>query len=153
MKQIIRLQKRLLWAKFILFLAGFVVFLGMAGNSKHITTAKDKIIQKLSMIESTYRSENITKFDSCLDNDFPNSENFKTLLQDEFLSKKELEINFIIDSVLTEDNKIFVYLHWFKKYRNLTGEFFKQEGSSRFVFSEYSDSLKLLYIEGTNPFY
>lgn len=88
-----------------------------------------------------------------LDNGFERSLEFIDSLQRHFLSIKETDIEFVVDTVTSEKEKISVRLHWFKKTIDNSGVFIKTKGSAQFVFRDTAEGLKLLYIRQDNPFF
>jgi hypothetical protein len=104
-------------------------------------------------IESAYESRNLENMTDLLDKDYNDRLEFKSSLEDYFLSVKELQIHFVIDSSLSEGDKINVHLHWFKKSVNNSGGFSKSQGSSQLTFKNTGEGLKLFYIHQDNPFY
>ena len=104
-------------------------------------------------LESAYESRNPGNMAVQLDKDYEGRLAFQSSLEDFFLSVKELQIHFVIDSSLSQGDKINVRLHWFKKSVNNSGGFNKSQGSSQFIFKNTQEGLKLLYIRQDNPFY
>jgi len=111
------------------------------------------IEQMLSDIETAYMSRSVNMMSDLLDKDYENLLNFKSALESFFLNVKELQIYFVVDTILVEKNKVSVRLHWFKKVIDNSGAFKKIQGSSQLVFRNSDGGLKLLYWRGDNPFY
>jgi len=120
-------------------------------NTSWSTKTKVKVF--LHRMESAYAAESLAGFYLLLDRDFENFLSFKNSLQDEFLNKKNLNVKFYLDTILTEDDKVFSRIHWYKKYSNLSGSLFKTKGSSEFLFIAKPEKLVLKYIRGDNPFF
>ncbi len=138
----------------LLVISALFFIIGMTRAPKpEKANLKDAVSAELSQIETTYASENLPAFITFLDKAFEGFGDFKDSLQDEFLNKKNLELKFIVDSILEEDDKILVKLHWFKKYTDPSGKLLKVKGESQFVFFRDSEGLKLLSIRGNNPFF
>ncbi|UCG35445.1 MAG: hypothetical protein JSW17_01195 [Candidatus Omnitrophota bacterium] len=144
--------KKLISLVFILGLGFF--FLAMAPRPFEGEKASDQSVDGVfSDISFAYTSEDFISFVSLLDRDFEDLGNFKDALQEEFLSKKNLELRFVVDSVLQEKDRIFVRLHWFRKSTTSSGVISKTKGKSQFIFRQTPQGLKLLYIRGNNPFF
>ena len=132
--------------------------LGMAQAPQQNATAQEEITktsveETIANTEAAYVSRSVTEMMELLDKNYEGWLNFKSNLQDYFFSVKYLQVYFVIDSFLTEADKVSVRLHWFKKAIDNAGAFSKTQGSSQFVFTKYALGLKLFYIRGENPFY
>jgi hypothetical protein len=143
----------------IICLLGTIFLLGMLSAPKNIPAAsaegpnKASIDTAIADLESVYESRNPENMAAVLDKDYEGRLAFQSSLEDYFLSVKELQIHFVIDSFLGEGDKVDVRLHWFKKSVNNSGGFSKSQGSSQFTFKNTKEGLKLLYIRQDNPFY
>ena len=116
-------------------------------------TTKSQLESTFADIESAYESRNISDMMDLLDKNFEGWLDFKTSLQDYFFTFRNLQIHFVIDTYLTEKDKVNIRLHWFKKTMTSSGAFAKNQGSSEFIFKQAPEGLKLLYIRGDNPFF
>lgn len=117
------------------------------------SSVRSQTEQTLGVIKAAYESEKLPDFMELLDKDFEDRLNFQANLQNYFINTKDNEISFVIDSLLINQDKISVRLHWFKKSTTNTGFFSKTQGSSHFVFYKYPSGLKLVYIRKDNPFF
>jgi len=116
-------------------------------------TLKRDIEVALSDIEYAYESRSVPAMKDLLDNDFEGRLEFIDSLQSYFLSVKEIQIHFVIDTLTSEKEKVSARLHWFKKTVDNSGVFGKKEGSAQLVFRNNPEGLKLLYIRQDNPFF
>jgi hypothetical protein len=132
--------------------------LGMSGAPQQASTTEDELTktaveEAMANIEYTYASRHTSEMMDVLDKNFEDWLGFKSSIENHFLSVKELQIHFVVDSFLTEADKVSVSFHWFKKTIDNSGAFSKTEGRSQFVFHTTPGGLKLLYIRGDNPFF
>jgi len=153
------MRKRIsLFIILVLTAMGCVFCLGMDRNPKQNSAVnkeeyKDSVEEALFNFEKVYQRRNVQEFMDLLDEDFEVRLEFIDRLQSHFLAVKELEIHFVIDSVLSAGDKINVRLHWFKKTVDNSGVFNKSQGNSQFTFKSYPKGLKLFSIRQDNPFF
>ena len=151
-----RFQSKLILLS-LFFLLPF--FLGMSLVSKSAPAASSeeqvriKTDQVLVNLKSAYELESLPDFTGILDRDFENQLTFQSNLENYFISHKNSELIIITDAVLINKDKVSVRLHWFKKFFTNSGVFNKSQGSSQFVFKQYPEGLKLIYIRQDNPFF
>ncbi len=115
----------------------------------------DEAEAALTDLSSAYESRDVETFMGRLDGAFEGRLEFKAAIQDKFFSSKNLEIKFVVDSVLTDKvwgDRISVRSHWFKKAIDPAGRFSKTKGYSQLVFKRTPGGLTLLHIRGDNPF-
>jgi hypothetical protein len=123
-------------------------------NQSHSEQVSDEEVRDaLGAIKSAYESRDIMMMMDTLDRDFAGWLEFKNAITNTFFSTKQLEILFVLDSCLTDKDRVNARLHWFKKTINLTGTFTKTEGSSQFIFKKSRGGLKLYALSGDNPFF
>ena len=145
-------------AVFISFILTMCLGTGMSGAVQQTAVTEDELTKSaveeaMANIEYAYASRNILTMTDSLDKNFEGWLSFKSSIQNEFLSVKEQQIHFVIDTFLTEADKVSVRHHWFKKTIDNSGSFSKSEGQSEFVFNNTPGGLKILYIRGDNPFF
>ena len=124
-----------------------------AKGAPGVDTAKKDVESALADIAYACESRSVPGIRGLLYKDFEGRLKFIDSLQSHFLSVKEIQINFVIDTVTSEKEKVSVRLHWFKKTIDNSGAFSKIEGASQFVFRKTSEGLKLFYIRQDNPFF
>jgi hypothetical protein len=146
-----RLKKLSIFKNLILLLLSFV-FLGMTRLPQGINLKK-KLSHTLTQMANVYSQEDLKTFLSFLHKNFENFGEFKYNLEKEFLNKKNLELKFVIDSILKDKNFILVKLHWFKKYMDNYGRLKKKKGKSSFLFKYTPSGYKIFRLEGDNPFF
>ena len=146
MRQITKLQKERLFKFSPILIVAFLFFLNMAPRK---LIKEGRIVTLLNNLKSEYESENLKGFFKLVDKNYPDFLEAKEKLENEFISKNDLELKFIIDAVLRKKEKDVVKLHWYKKYRDLKGDLYKEKGKATFIF--HKD--KLLQIKGKNPFF
>ena len=142
----------------MLIAMGCLLCSGMAENPQEKPAINKEISEKLidatlSNIEVAYNKKSAQEFVDFIDKDYAARLEFNDGLQSYFFSVKELEIKFVIDSVLTTEEEASVRLHWFRKIVDNAGVFSKTEGNSQFIFKRYPEGLKLLSIHQDNPFF
>ena len=117
------------------------------------TVSRENVEEALFCLKSAYERREIMPMMDLLDRNFERYLDFKYEITKKFFFSKQLELMFIIDSILQNRDRVSVRLHWFKKTLDPGGVFYKKEGSSQFVFRNSRRGLKLLYIRGDNPFF
>lgn len=164
MKLTIRQQNQLLRHSNLRYATFFVAILclvccGMSNAPSRSSSgtlppdSKYSIEATLAEIKYAYEARNVRDTAALLANEFEGRLNFINSLQDYFLSIKEVQIDFVVDTVTSEKDKVSVRLHWFKKSIDNSGTFSKVKGSSQLVFHKKPGRLKLLYIRQDNPFF
>lgn len=152
------------WFKFFVFLfltLAACLGLGMSAapqqpqqtGSTEDELTKTAVEEAIADIDSAFESRDVAAMMDCLDKDFEGWLEFKSSIQNKFLSVKELQVFVVVDTFLSENDKVSVNLHWFKKTIDNSGAFSKTEGRSQFVFKSTPGGLKLLYTRGDNMFY
>lgn len=146
--------------KFLLILLMGFFFLGMAGaprqaESRDMLVARDYLgLEKtLTAIESAYEADQSLEVMPFIDQDFPDRISFNNKLEDYLGSHSSLSIYFVLDSVLSDKDKLSVRLHWFRKALDNSGVFIKSVGSSEIMFRSRGGALTILDIRGDNPFF
>ncbi|MGE4357845.1 MAG: hypothetical protein AB7E08_04765 [Candidatus Omnitrophota bacterium] len=143
--------------KFLVIFVSCLFLCGMAPAGQKLSQQtrieKYSIENVLSNIESVYEGEDLIGFKELLDKDFENSLTFISNLENYFYSVKFLNLYLVLDTYLTEKDRVLVKLHWFKKAIDNSGAFTKTKGSSEFVFRNTTEGLKLILIRKDNPFF
>jgi hypothetical protein len=144
----------------IVFISVIFFSLGMAEApqdspeaTSQLDTTKGDLESFLADLEVAYESRSVSNVSSLLDRDFERLLDFKSNLQDYYLNYRNLQIHFVIDTYLTDRDRISVRLHWFKKTMDSAGTFAKVRGESEFAFKRDPEGLRLIYIRGDNPFF
>ncbi|MCX7926528.1 MAG: hypothetical protein N2606_00075 [Candidatus Omnitrophica bacterium] len=151
------LSKILLISMFFLFAGESVA--SQQSHKEEKSVISKKVVQKqdiefmLARIEQTYETKAVPVFLEVLDRDLENRLSFINSLEQYFNSVKFLNIYFVLDSFLTDQDKVLVRIHWFRKAVNNAGVFVKTKGNSEFVLRDTTDGLKLLRIRKDNPFF
>jgi hypothetical protein len=119
-------------------------------SSQELKASVERFLDRITVL---YNKEEPSPFITLVSSDFPNMGEFKDSLQKEFLAKKNLQLAFIVDSVLLDQGKVLVNLHWYKKFSTFSGTPVKESGSAQLLLKKTSDGLTLLGINGENPFF
>jgi len=159
-RQRISLFKRnLTFLRIFIFFVLEIAFLSAGAENALNVDIGIRIENILLEIEDAYQNKDTESIMSFIDTDFPNYYFFKKNLRDNFFKVSSAKIFFVVDSCLKKDGMILIKLHWFRKIIKNHNRLFKTQGTSEFIFKEYTDPdkkeplFKLYQIKGDNPFY
>jgi hypothetical protein len=150
------LPRKLFLACSIVFCAAFFCGVTLVSAQEKVSGDLDvklQIEQSLFDLESAYSAKDVTSLVALLDKNFEDTQAFKSSLENYFLSVKQAQIHFAVDSLVVEGDTIDVRLHWFKKTQGNTGYINKIRSYSSFVYRSSPQGLKLLYVRQENPFF